>query len=84
MQRVHQDDLVGYLQEQGGFEVLNLPAIAQRNETYELGGRPSLYTAEGRAPWRAFSVLQKSLSPELERPAEIGCARHQFRRYFPS
>src|SRR5262249_56319108 len=41
MQRVHQDDLAGYLQEQGGFEVLNLPAIAQRDETYALGdGRP--------------------------------------------
>jgi hypothetical protein len=26
MQRVHQNDLVGYLQEQGGFEILNLPA----------------------------------------------------------
>jgi predicted phage terminase large subunit-like protein len=37
MQRVHQDDLVGYLIEQGGYEVLNLPAIAQREETYELG-----------------------------------------------
>jgi predicted phage terminase large subunit-like protein len=37
MQRVHQDDLAGYLQEQGGFEVLNLPAIAQRDETYYLG-----------------------------------------------
>ena len=37
MQRVHQNDLVGYLQEQGGFEVLNLPAIAQRDETYDLG-----------------------------------------------
>ena len=37
MQRVHQDDLAGYLQEQGGFEVLNLPAIAQREETYFLG-----------------------------------------------
>ena len=37
MQRVHQDDLVGHLQEQGGFEVLNLPAIAQRSQTYELG-----------------------------------------------
>jgi hypothetical protein len=37
MQRVHQDDLAGYLREQGGFEVLNLPAIAQQNETYELG-----------------------------------------------
>jgi hypothetical protein len=30
MQRVHQDDLVGYLLEQGGFDHLNLPAIAQR------------------------------------------------------
>ncbi|TMJ94796.1 MAG: terminase [Alphaproteobacteria bacterium] len=38
MQRVHQDDLVGHLQEQGGFEILNLPAIAQREETYYLGG----------------------------------------------
>jgi len=37
MQRVHQDDLVGYLQEQGGFEVLNFPAIAQRAESYYLG-----------------------------------------------
>jgi predicted phage terminase large subunit-like protein len=45
MQRVHQDDLAGYLQEQGGFEVLNLPAIAQRSETYALGdGR--LYTRQ--------------------------------------
>jgi len=36
MQRVHQDDLAGYLQEQGGFELLNLPAIAQRSEYYDL------------------------------------------------
>ena len=35
MQRVHQEDLVGYLLEQGGFDVLNLPAIAQRTETFE-------------------------------------------------
>ena len=38
MQRVHQNDLVGYLQEQGGFEVLNLPAIATKTDTYDLGG----------------------------------------------
>jgi predicted phage terminase large subunit-like protein len=38
MQRVHQDDLAGHLEEQGGFEILNLPAIATRTETYELGG----------------------------------------------
>ena len=30
MQRVHQDDLAGYLEEQGGFEILNLPAIATK------------------------------------------------------
>jgi predicted phage terminase large subunit-like protein len=38
MQRVHQDDLAGYLEEQGGFEILNLPAIAPRTQAYELGG----------------------------------------------
>ena len=37
MQRVHQEDLVGYLLEQGGFDHLNLPAIAQRTETFDLG-----------------------------------------------
>lgn len=37
MQRVHQNDLIGYLQEQGGFDILNLPAVAQRCQSYELG-----------------------------------------------
>ena len=43
MQRVSQNDLVGYLQERGGFETLNLPAVAQREETYQLGAG-GLYT----------------------------------------
>lgn len=38
MQRVHQEDLVGFLEEQGGFEILNLPAIAQRESVHDLGG----------------------------------------------
>lgn len=38
MQRVHENDLVGYLQEQGGYEILSLSAIAQRPQTYDLGG----------------------------------------------
>ena len=37
MQRVHQGDLAGYLQEQGGFEILNLPAVATQTATYEVG-----------------------------------------------
>ena len=58
MQRVHQEDLVGYLLEQGGFEVLNLPAIAQRTETFDLG--------EGRSYTRQKGEL---LHPEHE-PAD--------------
>jgi predicted phage terminase large subunit-like protein len=39
MQRIHVDDLVGYLQEhKAGFEALNLPAIAQSTATFDLGG----------------------------------------------
>lgn len=39
MQRIHVDDLVGYLLENdAGFEVLNLPAVAQSTTTYDLGG----------------------------------------------
>jgi predicted phage terminase large subunit-like protein len=37
MQRVHEDDLVGYLLAQRDFDVLNLPAIAQQTETFDLG-----------------------------------------------
>jgi hypothetical protein len=39
MQRIHVDDLVGYLLESdAGFEVLSLPAVAQSTTTYDLGG----------------------------------------------
>jgi predicted phage terminase large subunit-like protein len=35
MQRLHQDDLVGHLEAQGGWEVLSFPAIAEEDEGYE-------------------------------------------------
>jgi predicted phage terminase large subunit-like protein len=39
MQRIHIDDLVGYLLEnEAGFEVLSLPSVAQSTTTYDLGG----------------------------------------------
>ncbi len=34
MQRLHQDDLVGHVLEQGNWEVLSLPAIAEADETH--------------------------------------------------
>ena len=69
MQRVHENDLVGYLLEQGGFDVLNLPAIAQRAETYELGdGR--LYTRQKgellhpkHEPAEALLELKRNMGP---------------------
>jgi predicted phage terminase large subunit-like protein len=38
MQRLHVDDLVGYLLEQGGWEHLDIPAIAQEPQRIPLGG----------------------------------------------
>lgn len=38
MQRLHVDDLAGYLLEQGGWEVLSLPAIAEEEQEVALGG----------------------------------------------
>jgi len=38
MQRLHLDDLVGHLIEQGGWTHLNLPAIAEADEWIPLGG----------------------------------------------
>src|SRR5260221_2875507 len=39
MQRIHVDDLVGYLLDSdAGYEVLSLPAVAQSTTTYDLGG----------------------------------------------
>ncbi len=37
MQRLHEDDLSGYLQRRGGFEVLSLPAIAECDACYAMG-----------------------------------------------
>jgi hypothetical protein len=84
MQRVHQDDLAGYLQEQGGFEVLNLPAIAQRSEPTRwetvvstLGRRASSFTPSTSRPmcclsssvrW-ARSPFRRSTSSAPSRPA---------------
>jgi predicted phage terminase large subunit-like protein len=41
MQRLHPDDLAGYFIEQGGWTHLNLPAIAEADETIQVG--PELY-----------------------------------------
>ena len=69
MQRVHQDDLAGYLQEQGGFEVLNLPAIAQREETFFLGDGRTYTRQQGellhpaQEPAHVLAELKREMGP---------------------
>ena len=89
MQRVHQDDLAGYLQEQGGFEVLNLPAIAQRTETYFLGDgrihqrqKGELLSSRARARRRVVGTQASNGSDRLLRtvptePDSAGRYHHQ-------
>jgi predicted phage terminase large subunit-like protein len=47
MQRVHQEDLVGYLQENEDFEVLNLPAIATSTCHYQTGLNRTYFRISG-------------------------------------
>ena len=55
MQRVHLNDLSGYLIESGGWEVLSLPAIAEQDETIAIGDNEFHVRRAGEA-----------LHPELE------------------
>jgi predicted phage terminase large subunit-like protein len=65
MQRLHLDDLVGYLLEQGGWTHLNLPAIAQQEQVIEL--------APGRSYARAAGEL---LHPRREPQAALDEIKH--------
>jgi predicted phage terminase large subunit-like protein len=69
MQRVHENDLVGHLLEQGGFEVLNLPAIAQRTETFDLGDGRTYTRQKGELlhpdhePAHVLAELKRNMGP---------------------
>jgi predicted phage terminase large subunit-like protein len=66
MQRVHLNDLSGYLMETGGWEVLSLPAIAEQDEIIAIG--------EGKYHRRAAG---EALHPALEPLESLERLRHQ-------
>jgi predicted phage terminase large subunit-like protein len=68
MQRVHQNDLVGYLREQGGFEFLSIPAIAQHLETYDLGGGRTYTRQQGEL----LHPAHESVDTLIELKREMG------------
>lgn len=83
-QRVHEGDLAGYLLEQGGWEHLDLPAIAEEPVRIDLGKRGELVRLEGHLlhPERLSQKLLDHRRIELgsyvfaaqyqQRPAPLG------------
>lgn len=65
-QRLHEDDLVGHLLEQGGWTHINMPAIADKDVSYPL--------YRGRSFVREAGDL---LAPELEGHTELDEARRR-------
>lgn len=49
MQRLHEDDLAGAVLEEGGWDHLNLPAIAEARERIQIGPQAFYERAEGEA-----------------------------------
>ena len=68
MQRVHQNDLIGYLQEQGGFDVLNLPAIATKTDSYDLDGGRTYTRLQGEL----LHPTHESVDTLIELKREMG------------
>jgi len=67
MQRLHEDDLAGYLLEAGGWEHLDLPAIATQDATFSLG-RGRLYqrrTGEVLHPTREGKLVLDRIKAEI-------------------
>jgi len=67
MQRLHEDDLAGYLLEAGGWEHLDLPAIAIQDATFSLG-RGRLYqrrTGEVLHPTREGKLVLDRIKAEI-------------------
>lgn len=52
MQRLHEDDLVGHVLEREGWEVLSLPAIAEKDGRYVIDTPYCSAFIEGKSPIR--------------------------------
>lgn len=63
MQRLHQDDLTGYLLAKGGWRHVCLPAVAAKQEVYDFGGM------------RARRAMGELLHPERENAALVERAK---------
>jgi predicted phage terminase large subunit-like protein len=96
MQRVHLNDLSGYLIESGGWTVLSLPAIAEQDETIAIGDNESHLRRAGEAlhpeleSLESLNELQRRIGPDvfatqyqqLPVPPGGGMIRQAWLRYY--
>jgi predicted phage terminase large subunit-like protein len=71
MQRLHQDDLVGHVLEQEGWEVLSFPAIAVEDERYEISNACGQFVFE-RKVGEVLDSSRESLETILKIRQAIG------------
>ena len=71
MQRLHEDDLVGHITEQGGWEVLSFPAIAEEDESYTVNTLHGERTYQ-RKVGEALHPERQSLESLAEMRSQIG------------
>ena len=96
MQRLHEDDLAGHVVRQGGWEHLDLPAIADEEQVFQLGPEKSHHRRVGdvlhpeREGSGAFEALKRELggmmfSAQYQQrpvPLEGNLVRRTWFRYF--
>ena len=69
MQRLHEDDLAGHFLDRGGWEHLNLPAVAQEEQVLQLIGDRVIERAPGdllheeREPQQVLDAIRRDLGP---------------------
>lgn len=73
MQRLHEDDLVGHLLKRESWDVLSFPAIAERNERFQIRTAFDTYTHERR--------VGDLLHPERESQATVDNLRRTLGEY---
>jgi predicted phage terminase large subunit-like protein len=97
MQRVHLNDLSGYLTESEGWTVLSLPAIAEQDETIAIGDNGFHLRRAGEAlhpeleSLESLKELQRRIGPDVfaaqyqQSPVPPGGAmiRREWLRYYP-
>jgi predicted phage terminase large subunit-like protein len=77
MQRVHLNDLSGYLIESGGWEVLSLPAIAEQDETIAIGDGQIHLRPAGEALHPALEPLESLERLQHQIGSDVFAAQYQ-------